>query len=142
MTKKIMIVDDSSPMRAVIIKTIKAAGFGGAVFFQARDGQEALEILEREDVDLIMTDYNMPHLNGLELIDRVKHNEKLRKIPVVAVTTDGNPRRIIEFIEKGASDYVRKPFTPEVISEKLKRILGDSDGYGNDSAECGEDLDF
>lgn len=142
MNIKILIVDDSGPMRAVIIKTVKAAGFGGAVFLQAKDGQEALDILEKENVNLVMTDYNMPHLNGLELVDRMKHDEKMKEIPVIAVTTDGNPRRIIEFIEKGASDYVRKPFTPEVISEKLKRILGDSDGCGNNSAECNEDLDF
>lgn len=142
MNIKILIVDDSGPMRAVIIKTVKAAGFGGAVFLQAKDGQEALDILEKENVNLVMTDYNMPHLNGLELVDRMKHDEKMKEIPVIAVTTDGNPRRIIEFIEKGASDYVRKPFTPEVISEKLKRILGDADGCGNNSAECNEDLDF
>ncbi|WP_027357934.1 response regulator [Desulforegula conservatrix] len=142
MTLKILIVDDSGPMRAVIIKTVKAAGFGCAVFLEAKDGQDALNILEREEVDLIMTDYNMPLMNGLELVDRVKHDEKLKSIPVVAVTTDGNPRRIIEFIEKGAADYVRKPFTPEVISEKLKRILGDVNGRSNDPAECNEDFDF
>lgn len=142
MTLKILIVDDSGPMRAVIIKTLKAAGFGGAVFLEAQDGQKALEILYQEKVNLIMTDYNMPFMNGLELVDKIKHNEILKAIPVVAVTTDGNPRTIIEFIEKGAADYVRKPFTPEIISEKLKRILGDVDGRGNNTAECNEDFDF
>lgn len=142
MTLKILIVDDSGPMRAVIIKTLKAAGMGGAVFLEAQDGLNALEVLNDEDVSLVMTDYNMPRMNGLELVEKIKQDQKLKAIPVIAVTTDGNPRRIIEFIEKGASDYIRKPFTPEVISEKIKRILGDADGYGSESSECNEDLDF
>ncbi len=142
MNIKILVGDDSGPMRAVIIKTVKAAGYGNAVFLEAGDGQKALDILASENVDLVMTDYNMPILNGLELVDRIRHNEKLKKIPVIAITTDGNPKRIIEFVEKGASDYVRKPFTPEVISGKLKRILGDVDGYSSGSSECDEGLDF
>ncbi len=141
MSVNILIVDDSLPMRSVIIKTIKSSGFGAANFFQAGDGKEALKVLKDEWLDLVVTDYNMPDMNGVELITEMKKDEGLSSIPIIVVTTEGSQKKIDEFIEKGATGYVKKPFTPETIREKLTQILGEMED--EDSFEDGDDgLDF
>jgi len=141
MSVNILIVDDSLPMRSVIIKTIKSSGFGSANFFQAGDGNEALKILQDEWLDLVVTDYNMPDMNGIELISEMKKDEGLSSIPVIVVTTEGSQKKIDEFMEKGATDYVKKPFTPETIREKLTHILGKMED--EESFEDSDDgLDF
>ncbi len=125
MAVNMLIVDDSLPMRSVIIKTIKASGFGAANFYQASDGNEALIILKDEWLDIVITDYNMPDMNGLELILEMKTDSELNNIPVIVVTTEGSQKKVQEFMEQGASGYVKKPFTPEMIREKLTQILGE-----------------
>ncbi len=141
MAVNILIVDDSLPMRSVIIKTIKASGFGTTNFYQASDGIKALEVLKDEWMDLVMTDYNMPDMNGVELISEMKKNDELSSIPVIVVTTEGSQKKVQEFTEKGATDYVKKPFTPETIREKLTQILGEM--QDEESFENGDDgLDF
>lgn len=89
MTYKMLVVDDSLPMRAIIIRTIKASGFMETEFLQAGDGEKALEVLGNEWVDLVITDYNMPGMNGIELIQKMKKDDILQAIPVLMVTTDG-----------------------------------------------------
>ncbi len=141
MTANILIVDDSLPMRSVIIKTIKASGFGAANFYQAADGIKALEVLKDEWMDLVITDYNMPDMNGVELISEMKKKDDMSSIPVIVVTTEGSQKKVQEFIEKGASGYVKKPFTPEIIREKLIQLLGEM--KDEDSFEDGDDdFDF
>ena len=141
MAYNVLIVDDSLPMRAVVKKTIKASGFEVGKFFDAGNGKEALEILRKEWLDLVVTDYNMPDMNGLELLGTMKADEILKTIPVVVVTTEGSQQRVKEFMDGGAADYVRKPFTPEEIRNKLSRIMGEADGKG-DSRNGDEALDF
>ncbi len=141
MAVNILIVDDSLPMRSVIIKTIKASGFGAANFYQASDGIKALEVLKDEWMDLVITDYNMPDMDGAELIIEMKKDDELKSIPVIVVTTEGSQKKVREFAEKGATDYVKKPFTPETIREKLTQILGEMQDEEN--FENGDDgLDF
>ncbi len=141
MAVNILIVDDSLPMRSVIIKTIKASGYGSANFYQAGDGKEALKILKDEWLDLVVTDYNMPDMNGIELISAMKKDEVLSSIPVIVVTTEGSQKKIEEFREKGATDYVKKPFTSEAIREKLTQVLGET--QDEESFEDSDDgLDF
>ena len=142
MAYKVLIVDDSLPMRSVVKKTIKASGFKVSQFFDASNGEEALNILRKEWLDLVLTDYNMPDMNGLELIEEMKKDEELKTIPVVMVTTEGSQQRVEEFMEKGVADYIKKPFTPEEVRNKLNRIMGETeDGKGNlDISD--EDLDF
>ena len=142
MAYNVLVVDDSRTMRMVIIKTIKACGFQVGQFFEAANGNEALEALKNDWVDLVITDYNMPDMDGLTLITEMKNNEELKTIPVVVVTTEGSRERVQEFMEKGADDYIKKPFSPEVIRDKLKQIMGETQD-GDGSAENGDDeLDF
>ncbi|PKN25108.1 MAG: response regulator [Deltaproteobacteria bacterium HGW-Deltaproteobacteria-21] len=141
MAYNVLIVDDSLPMRAVVKKTIMASGFMVGMFYDAGNGKEALEILSREWMDLVVTDYNMPDMNGLELLSHMKADEILKTIPVVVITTEGSQQRVREFMEGGAADYIRKPFTPEEIRNKLSRIMGETDGTG-DTRISDETLDF
>jgi two-component system chemotaxis response regulator CheY len=124
MAVKILVVDDSSPMRAVIIKTIKASGFGGAEFHEAANGREALVVLKSNWLDLVITDYNMPDMDGMALIREMKKDEILTTIPILVVTTEGSREKVDAFIESGATGYVKKPFCPEEIRSKLTDILG------------------
>ncbi len=142
MAVNILIVDDSLPMRSVIIKTIKASGFGASNFYQAADGKEAFKVLKDEWIDLVITDYNMPYMNGVELISEMKKDDdELSSIPIIVVTTDGSQKKIQEFKEKGADGYVKKPFTPEIIREKLTQLLGEM--QDEESVENGDDgFDF
>ena len=141
MAYNVLIVDDSLPMRAVVKKTITASGFMVGKFYDAGNGKEALEILRREWMDLVVTDYNMPDMNGLELLSHMKADEILKTIPVVVITTEGSQQRVREFMEGGAADYIKKPFTPEEIRNKLSRIMGETDGTG-DTRISDEALDF
>ena len=142
MAYNVLVVDDSLPMRAVMKKTIKASGFNVGSIAEAANGKEALQLLKQDWVDLVITDYNMPDMNGFELLSRMKADEILKTIPVVVVTTEGSQQRVREFMDAGAADYIRKPFTPEQIRSKLSRIMGeDEDGNGKDRVSD-EALDF
>jgi two-component system chemotaxis response regulator CheY len=142
MAYNILIVDDSFPMRAVIKKVIKASGFAIGEFFEAGNGQEAMNVLDEHWLDLVLTDYNMPDMNGLQLLKAMKHSDTLADIPVVIVTTDGSDRRVEEFLKQGAAAYIKKPFTPEQIKAHLNRILGEPE-HGQVSHDgCDEGLDF
>ena len=141
MAVNILIVDDSFPMRVVIKKTITASGYGAARFFEAENGRQALEVIRSEWIDFVITDYNMPDMNGLELLSEMKKDEVLSAIPVLVVTTEGSREKVETFLETGAAGYVKKPFTPEDIREKLVEILGESvdESQADDSDD---DLDF
>ncbi len=141
MAFNILVVDDSLPMRKVIRKTIMASGFAMADYYEATDGAEALGLLKERPVDIVVTDYNMPRMNGLELIQAMNKDEALKSIPVLVITTEGSQKRMEEFREKGAAGYIRKPFTPEEIRAKLHEILGEShDDEGFEGGDGG--LDF
>ncbi|MCP3926069.1 MAG: response regulator [Desulfobacterales bacterium] len=141
MSYNILIVDDSFPMRSVIIKTIKASGFGSSTYFQAGNGIEALKVLKEEWLDIVITDYNMPEMDGIELIKQMKKDDVFSKIPVLFITTEGNIFKIEEFKKSGATGYIKKPFTPEEIKQKLTEILGEPT-YEEFSDESDEGLDF
>jgi len=142
MAYNILVVDDSLPMRAVIKKIVKASGVNVGRFFEAPNGRKAMEILKNEWLDLVLTDYNMPEMNGLELMVEMKKDAILKTVPVVMITTEGSRQRVEEFREKGAADYIKKPFTPEEIRQKLNLIMGENeDGEGSfDNGD--EELDF
>ena len=142
MAFNVLIVDDSLPMRSVIKKTLKASGFNIGQFYDASNGNEALDVLNREWIDLVLTDYNMPDMDGLELVMEMKGDSVLNAIPVVMITTEGSEQKVKEFIEKGAADYIRKPFAPEEIRQKLNNIMGEVEDGEVDSDQGDEDLDF
>ena len=142
MAYNVLVVDDSLPMRSVIKKTIRASGFNVGQFFDASNGREALDFLRQEWLDLVLTDYNMPDMDGLELIKEMKKDEALEGIPVVMVTTEGSQQRVKEFLENGAADYIKKPFTPENIRKKLNRIMGETEDEEGNADFSDEGLDF
>ena len=141
MAYNILIVDDSIPMRAVIRKIVKASGFDVGHYFEASNGREALKVLDEEWLDLVLTDYNMPDMDGVQLLEAMKNDDTLNAIPVVMITTEGSRQRVAEFLAKGASGYIKKPFTPEEIKQELSLIKGEEDGEGS-SDNLDEDLDF
>lgn len=137
----LLIVDDSLPMRSVIKKTIRAAGYGQSEFLEAANGKEALALLKNNWVDMVLTDHNMPVMNGLEFIRAVKADEILKTIPVVVISTEGNESRIREFMEGGAAGYLAKPFTAETIRDLIVKFLGEAN-YDEDYSGGNENLDF
>lgn len=142
MAYNILIVDDSTPMRAVIKKIVKASGFEVGQFFEAVNGREALKVLNQEWIDLVLTDYNMPDMNGLELVEEMKKDDDLKSIPAVMITTEGSRERVEEFMAKGVIDYIKKPFTPEQIKQKLKQIIGETEDEEQRYDNGDEELDF
>ena len=138
----IMIVDDSSPMREVIIKTIKAAGYSTETFLQASNGREALKLLKDNWIDLLVTDYNMPDMDGLELLMEMKNDEVFVSVPVLIITTERREEFIEKFMAEGAAGYLKKPFKPEDIKEQIINILGKRDEDGSEMEGVDESLDF
>lgn len=141
MAFNILVVDDSMPMRKVLKKTIKASGFRMADYEEAADGQEALAILKSKWIDIVVTDFNMPNMNGLELVSEMKKDDLLKTIPVLVITTEGSATRVEEFEEKGVAGYIKKPFTPEEIRAKLHEILGEVDD-DQEIEDSDDGLDF
>jgi two-component system chemotaxis response regulator CheY len=141
MSFNVLIVDDSSSMRAVIKKIIKVSGFGVGEFLAAADGKEALRMLTDKWVDIVLTDINMPNMNGMELIAEMKNNDLMRSIPVVMVTTEGSENKMQAAMDLGASGYVKKPFLPEDIKRTLNSIMGEEDGQ-KDRDGGDEGVDF
>jgi two-component system chemotaxis response regulator CheY len=141
MSYSILIVDDSLPMRSVIKKTFKTAGYGSSEFHEAANGQEAIEVMKNGWIDIVMTDYNMPVMNGLDFLQTIKKDDLLKEIPVVVISTEGNEEKIKEFMDSGAEGYITKPFTPEAIRDLLTSILGEVD-YDGEADDGDDDFDF
>ncbi|MBN1225744.1 MAG: response regulator [Deltaproteobacteria bacterium] len=138
----VLIVDDSSSMRAVIKKTIKVSGFNVGRFLTAEDGRDAMKVLSAEWVDLVLTDINMPNMNGMELIQKMKEDEILKTIPVVIVTTEGSEKVKKQSMDLGANALIKKPFRPEDIRNALNRIMGEKEDGQKDYSRELEGSDF
>jgi two-component system chemotaxis response regulator CheY len=119
----VLIVDDSAAIRKILQRVLRQADVPVRQFFEAGDGAEALEALKTQEVGLILSDINMPNMDGLQLLGHLKANEAWKDIPVVMVTTEGSQAKVMEAVELGAAGYVRKPFTAEQIKEKLSGIV-------------------
>jgi two-component system chemotaxis response regulator CheY len=124
MAFRVLIVDDSPAMRAFVKRTIQLSGFEMSACFEAENGKEALEVLEAQWVDAILTDINMPGMDGEEFLRRLSADPAHRSIPVVVISTDGTRGRIARMLALGARGYVIKPFTPETLCGELERTLG------------------
>jgi len=133
MAFNVLIVDDSSAMRAVVKKAIKLSGFDVGEYWEAADGKEALDKLRIHWVDVVLTDINMPQLNGMELVAKMKEDGLLRSVPVIMVSTEGSESKVAESIRLGASGYIKKPFHPEDIKVTLGRVMGVKDENRDDS---------
>lgn len=124
MSLNILIVDDSDIVRTMIGRTLRLAEIPLGTIHEAGDGQEALDILREHWVDLILADINMPVMDGMEMLARLKEDGVLKSIPVVVVSTDGSRSRADELEAMGVAAYVRKPFTPEAIRDVVLDCLG------------------
>lgn len=120
MAVDVLIVDDSAAIRKILGRALTQAVPIGRVF-EAGDGEEALNQLRANPVGLVLSDINMPNMDGLELLGRIR--AEFRDLPVVMVTTEGSQARVMQAIELGASGYVRKPFTADQIREKLEGLV-------------------
>lgn len=122
MPKKILITEDSPTMRSLIVSTIEAIGDFEVI--EASNGFEALRVLPREKVDLVVTDINMPDINGLELVSFIKTNPNYQAIPLIIISTEGSERDREKGMALGANEYLVKPFSPEQLQELIRKYLG------------------
>jgi two-component system chemotaxis response regulator CheY len=119
----VLIVDDSAAIRKILQRVLRQADVPLGQVFEAGDGLEALEALKNQTVGLILSDINMPNMDGIELLSHLKATEQWKHVPVVMVTTEGSQARVMEAVGLGAAGYVRKPFTAEQIKEKLMPLI-------------------
>jgi two-component system chemotaxis response regulator CheY len=124
MAVQLLIVDDSPAMRSFIVRVIELSGLETGKCLQAANGQEALDMLDEHRVDIILTDVNMPIMNGEEFMRRLEKDERLRTIPVLVVSTDGSEHRMRSMMALSAKGYLTKPFSPEVLRAKMEHLLG------------------
>lgn len=119
-----MIADDSPVMRAFVRRVIQISGFELSTCLEAANGQEALDLLQREWVDAILTDINVPEVDGEEFLHRLALHELLDSVPVIVISADATQNRISRVLSLGARGYVTKPFLPEVLRAELEAALG------------------
>lgn len=124
MAYRVLIVDDSPAMRAFVRRVIDMSGFDLSSCFEASNGAEALSLLRTEWVDAILTDINMPGMDGQEFLRRLSEDEMLRSIPAIVISTDATAHRMASMASLGARGYVTKPFLPETLRAELERTLG------------------
>ncbi|HWB85372.1 MAG TPA: response regulator [Bryobacteraceae bacterium] len=123
MESDILVVDDSAAIRKILQRVLRQTGMAIRTIHEAGDGQEALAVLKAQKVTLVLSDINMPTMDGLQLLAAMKNSAEWRQIPVVMITTEGGETKVSEAVKLGAAGYVRKPFTADQIKEKLAGIL-------------------
>lgn len=118
-----LVVDDSAAIRKILQRVLRQTGMAINTIHEAGDGQEALELLRSRQVALVLTDINMPRMDGLELLAAIRKSSEWAAMPVVMITTEGGEAKVAEAVRLGAAGYVRKPFTADQIKEKLAGLL-------------------
>ena len=121
-TMKVLVVDDFATMRRIVKGVLKQLGFSDII--EAENGSSALDELKKEKVGLIVSDWNMPKMTGLDLLKAVREDDKLKTIPFIMVTAEGQKENVLEAVKAGVSNYIVKPFTPETFNEKLQKVFG------------------
>lgn len=127
MAYNVLIVDDSPAMRSFVRRVLELSGIPVGQCVEAGDGKQALELLREQWVDVVLTDLNMPTMDGEQFVRHMEADESLRSIPVLVVSTDRTDQRVQQMLTLGAKGYVTKPFLPETLREELERALGESD---------------
>jgi two-component system chemotaxis response regulator CheY len=123
MALDVLIVDDSAAIRKILHRVLVQAEVPLGKVHEASDGNEALEKLKTEKVGLILSDINMPNMDGIEFLTRLKADETHKSVPILMVTTEGSQAKVMLALELGAAGYVRKPFTADQIKEKLTGLI-------------------
>ncbi len=118
---KILAVDDSPTMRRIIINTLKRAGYNDVV--EATDGKDALAKLKGAGINFIITDWNMPEMDGLTFVNNLRSNDEYKELPILMVTTRSVKEDIVEALKAGVNNYIVKPFTPDTLKEKIEQVL-------------------
>lgn len=125
MSYSLMVVDDSPIIRGALKRTIDMTGIPVDKLVQAENGEDAMEKLKKTWVDIIFCDIHMPKMNGIELFENLRKSSEFKRIPFVIISTEGSDTRIHDLKEKGISGYIRKPFKPEEIKEKMIEVFGE-----------------
>ena len=128
---QVLIVDDFATMRHIIKNMLRQLGYTNIV--EAEDGTVALRLLQREKVDLLISDWNMPNMGGLDLLKAVRADENLKPLPVLLVAPEGLQEYVMEAVKAGVNNYVIKPFTAAILQEKIDVIFKE---LGSSSAAC------
>jgi two-component system, chemotaxis family, chemotaxis protein CheY len=118
-----LIVDDSSVMRKIVARALQQGGVSIGQILEAGNGAEALDILRQQRVDLVLSDINMPVMDGLEFVRQLQSVENAKGIPVVMITTEGSESHVMQAISCGARGYIRKPFTPDQMKQSVLPLL-------------------
>jgi len=118
---KILAVDDSPTMRRIIVNTLKRAGFENVA--EATDGKDALAKLKTEKFGFVITDWNMPEMDGLSFVNAMRTDPEFKSMPILMITTRSVKEDIIEAMKAGVNNYIVKPFTPETLAEKISQVL-------------------
>jgi two-component system, chemotaxis family, chemotaxis protein CheY len=119
----VLIVDDSAAIRKILQRVLRQTEIPIGTIYEAGDGLEALAKLQAQPIGLILSDINMPNMDGLELLSKVRAEQAWQRLPMLMVSTEGTQAKVLEAVERGASGYVRKPFTAEQIKEKLVGLI-------------------
>ena len=119
--QSIITVDDSSTMRRIIKNTLQKLGF--ETILEAGNGVEALEVMSKNKVDMIVTDWNMPEMEGLTFVKAVRAKDEYKDLPILMITTEAAKEDILTALRSGVNNYVVKPFTPETLQEKVFKLL-------------------
>lgn len=119
---RVLVVDDFSTMRKIIKNILRQLGFNNIV--EADDGSTAWEVLNKDNIDFIVSDWNMPTMSGIELLRKVRASEEYSDIPFLMVTAEAQQENIIEAVQAKVSNYIVKPFTPETLGQKIEKIFG------------------
>ena len=123
MAVDVLIVDDSAAIRKILQRVLMQAEVPLGQVFEAGDGLQALEMLKTQSINLILSDINMPNMDGIQLLGQIKANAAWRNMPVIMITTEGSQAKVMEAVQLGAAGYVRKPFTADQIKEKLVGLI-------------------
>ncbi len=118
---KFLVVDDSPTMRRIVCNALREIGYDE--LSEAEDGEDALEKLDAEPVDFLVTDWNMPNVNGLELTREIRNHPERGELPILMITTRGMKEDVMDAMQARVNNYVVKPFTPDVLREKIDLIL-------------------
>ena len=123
MSKTVLVVDDSAMMRKIVIKNLKELN-GDLEIVEAGDGKDALAAFGSKQVDMVITDWNMPNMSGIELVKELRKLDPEKKIPVIMVTSEATADKVKEAVVAGANNYIAKPFTPDGFKQKMGPMLG------------------
>lgn len=123
MSKSILVADDSSTMRRILCTTLNRLGYQDIT--QAANGAEALVKAAERTFDCVLTDWNMPEVDGLELTVKLRAKPEYKNVPIMMVTTEGGKQDVLEALTKGITSYIVKPFTPDILKQKMSELFAE-----------------